>query len=113
MIAEVDVDGEQHVVKFSRYHDNQEFWTVPRERDERLSGRRTVTVTEPEADEFELYDLTVDPFESHNLAHPEHADDNSRALQRTMLDLLIAELSRKRLTPSGAALPGYRPPTAA
>ena len=29
VIAKVDVDGEQHLVKFSRYHDNQQFWTVP------------------------------------------------------------------------------------
>ena len=29
VIAEVPVDGEQHLVKFSRYHDNQQFWTVP------------------------------------------------------------------------------------
>ena len=40
VIAEVDVDGEQHLVKFSRYHDNQQFWTVPGERDERLRGAR-------------------------------------------------------------------------
>ena len=59
VIAEVDVDGKQHLVKFSRYHDNQQFWTVPGERDERLRGRKTNTVTEPEPDEYELYDLTT------------------------------------------------------
>ena len=37
VIAEVDVDGEQHLVKFSRYYDNAQFWTVPGERDERLA----------------------------------------------------------------------------
>ena len=36
VIAEVDVDGEPHLVKFSRYYDNPQFWTVPGERDERL-----------------------------------------------------------------------------
>ena len=75
VIADVPVDGETHLVKFSRYHDNQQFWTVPAERDERLRGRRTLTVTEPEADEFELYDLTLDPTEVRNLAHPSNADD--------------------------------------
>ena len=70
VIAEVDVDGEQHLVKFSRYHDNQQFWTVPGERDERLRGRKTITVTEPDPDEYELYDITLDPHEERNLAHP-------------------------------------------
>lgn len=70
VIAEVPVDGEQHLIKFSRYYDNPQFWTVPGERDERLHRRKTTTVTEPEPDEFELYDLTLDPTEERNLAHP-------------------------------------------
>ena len=49
VIAKVDVDGEEHLVKFSRYHDNPQFWTVPGVRDERLHRwKKTVTVTEPE-----------------------------------------------------------------
>ena len=110
VIAEVDVDGEQHLVKFSRYYDNAQFWTVPGERDERLHDRHTDTVTEPEPEEFELYDLTVDPFEERNLAHPNHADDRTRDLQRKMLELLIEQLDAKRLTPSTGEVPGYRPP---
>ena len=110
VIAEVDVDGEQHLVKFSRYYDNAQFWTVPGERDERLHGRQTDTVTEPEPDEYELYDLNGDPFEERNLAHPNHADDHTRDLQRKMLELLIEQLDAKRLTPSTGEVPGYRPP---
>jgi len=112
VVAEVDVDGEDHLVKFSRYHDNEQFWTLPGERDERLRGRKTITVTEPDPDEFELYDLTLDPFEERNLAHPTHADDATRRLQESMLSLLVAELERKRLTPSQGEKPGYRPPEA-
>jgi len=110
VIAEVDVDGEQHLVKFSRYHDNQQFWTVPGERDERLRGRKTITITEPEPDEYELYDITADPREERNLAHPTYADDRSRALQATMLGLLSKQLAAKRLTPSAGERPGYRAP---
>jgi hypothetical protein len=110
VIAEVDVDGAQHLVKFSRYYDNAQFWTVPGERDERLQRRETVTVTEPEPEEYELYDLTLDPTEEHNLAHPSFADDRSRDLQRKMLGLLIEQLDAKRLIPSAGEKPGYRPP---
>lgn len=110
VIAEIDADGEPHLIKFSRYHDNQQFWTVPGERDERLRGRHTDTVTEPEPDEYELYDLTKDPIEQRNLAHPSNADDSSRALQQIMLNLLGEQIAAKRLTPSTREVPGYRPP---
>src|SRR3954462_10912950 len=110
VIAEVDVDGAQHLVKFSRYYDNPQFWTVPGERDDRLRGRSTETVTEPEPDEYELYDLTLDPIEARTLAHPSHADDNARALQSTMLGLLTEQLAAKRLISSAGEVPGYRPP---
>ena len=110
VIAEVDVDGEQHLVKFSRYYDNAQFWTVPGERDERLRGRHTDTVTEPEPDEYELYDLTLDPIEERNLAHPAYADDASKRLQRTMVALLREQLNSKRLVPVAGETPGYQPP---
>jgi arylsulfatase A-like enzyme len=111
VVAEVEVDGDPHLVKLSRYHDNQQFWTVPGERDERLRRRRrTEIVTEPEPDEYELYDLTLDPYEERNLAHPSYADAGSRALRARMLELLIAQLAEKRLVPSAGEIPGYRSP---
>jgi arylsulfatase A-like enzyme len=112
IVAEVEVDGAPHHVKFSRYHDNQQFWTVPGERDERLRGRKTIKVTEPEPDEYELYDLTLDPLEERNLAHPAHATDESRRLQETMFELLAKQLSEKRRVPRAGEVPGYRSPRA-
>jgi arylsulfatase A-like enzyme len=111
VVAEVEVGGERHLVKFTRYYDNPQFWTVPGERDERLRRRKTITVTEPEPDEFELYDLTADPYEERNLAHPSNADDASRELRGRMFELLIAELDAKRLIPVAGDRPGYRPPS--
>ena len=113
VIAEVPVDGEPHLIKFSGYYDNPQFWTVPGERDERLHGRNTTTVTEPEPDEYELYDLTLDPTEVRNLAHPSHANDtipcaaadDARAAQRTARRQAPDPLDRWR--------PGYRPPAVA
>ncbi|OJU85065.1 MAG: hypothetical protein BGO11_15760 [Solirubrobacterales bacterium 70-9] len=110
VVAEVEVDGGPHLVKFTRYYDNPQFWTVPDQRDERLQRRHTETVTEPEPDEFELYDLTVDPYEERNLCHPEHADEPSRALAEKMLGLLVEQLEEKRLVPVAGEIPGYRPP---
>jgi arylsulfatase A-like enzyme len=111
VIAEVEVDGDPHLVKLSRYHDNPQFWTVPGERDERLARRKTITVSEPEPDEWELYDLTLDPYEERNLAHPDHADDRSRRLQAEMSGLLIEQLAQKRLVPADGGVAGYRPPS--
>ncbi len=113
VIAEVPVGGEPHLLKLSRYHDNQQFWAVPGERDERLAGRRTLMVTEPAADEYELYDLTADPLEKRNLAHPANADQATLSLQATMLGLLMEQLAAKRLTPTSGEVPGYRPPAPA
>lgn len=111
VVAKIEVDDEQHLVKLSRYHDNQQFWTVPGVRDERLYRRnKIVTVTEPSPDEYELYDLTRDPLEEHNLAFPRNADDRSRKLFDRMLQLLVEQLAAKRLLPTKGATPGYQPP---
>ena len=113
VIAEVDVDGERHLVKFSRYHDNQQFWTVPGERDERIHNSKTFTVTEPEPDEFELYDLTVDPYEERNLAHPTHADDRSRRLAGAHVRAPRRSSSRRSVScrqAAGCPATGRRPP---
>ncbi len=114
VIAKVDIDGEDHVVKFSRYHDNPQFWTVPGVRDERLQrGKKIDAVTERTPDEYELYDLTLDPLEQRNLAHPRNANERSRKLQERMYQLLVEQLKAKRLVPASGGKPGYQPPTGA
>ena len=111
VVAKVKVDGEEHLVKLSRYHDNPQFWTVAGVRDERLErGKKIVTVTEPSPDEYELYDLTVDPLEKHNLAHPRNANERTRTLQEQMHRLLVEQLAAKRLLPASGGSPGYLPP---
>ncbi len=112
VIAKVNVDGEERVVKFSRYHDNAQFWTVPGVRDERLQrGKKIENVTERTPDEYELYDLTLDPLEQRNLAHPSNATERSRKLQERMYQLLVEQLKTKRLVPASGGKPGYQPPS--
>jgi arylsulfatase A-like enzyme len=111
VVARVGVDGAPHLVKLSRYHDNQQFWTFPGEADKRLQKhKKYIKVTEPDPDEYELYDLTYDPFEQTNLAHPSHANEQTKKLQETMLGILVEQLEAKRLVPSDGEVPGYRPP---
>jgi hypothetical protein len=90
------------LVKFSRYRHNEQFWMIPGERDKRLAGRKTPTVTEPEPDEYELYDVTADPLEQRNLAHATYATDASRRLQHEMLGLLVEQLDAQRLYAAAA-----------
>jgi hypothetical protein len=111
VVAEVDVNGEKHLVKLTRYHDNPQYWTVPGERDERLMRWKKINkVSERTPDEYELYDLTLDPFEQRNLAHPSNADDRSRELLARMRKILIEQIAAKRLVPASGGIPGYEPP---
>ena len=111
VVAQIDIDGAKHLVKLARYHDNPQYWTVPGERDERLMRWKKINkVSERTPDEYELYDLTLDPMEQHNLAHPTNADDRSRALLARMRKILVEQLAAKRRTPASGGLPGYKPP---
>ncbi|MBT9611935.1 MAG: sulfatase-like hydrolase/transferase [Burkholderiales bacterium] len=111
VVAEIDVGGEKHLIKLTRYHDNPQYWTVPGERDERLMRWKKINkVSERTPDEYELYDLTADPIEQRNLAHPSNADDRSRALLARMKKILVEQLARKRRAPATGGLPGYQPP---
>jgi hypothetical protein len=111
IVAQVELGGELHTVKYARYHDDQSYWTVPLERDDRLQdGGKLVSHTAPAPDEFELYDLTLDPYEERILAHPSHEDDASRELRDHMHDLLVVQLERQRLVPESGVTPGYCAP---
>ena len=111
VVAQIEVDGAKHLIKLARYHDNPQYWTVPGERDERLMRWKKINqVSERTPDEYELYDLTADPLEQRNLAHPSNADQRSRELLARMKKILAEQLARKRRVPAKGGLPGYQPP---
>ncbi|MDO8309321.1 MAG: sulfatase-like hydrolase/transferase [Actinomycetota bacterium] len=100
--------------KYSRYWDNPQFWTTPNVQDVQTfipgpvnqPGNKVAQTTvkamnptggqvAPPADQFELYNATVDPAELTNLyGNPEYA-----ATQQVMAKLLQAQRNAKRLAP--------------
>ena len=100
--------------KYSRYWDNPQFWSQPNVQDVQTfvpgmvnaPGTKVAQTTVktlnptagqvgPPADEFELYNTTVDPLEMSNL----YGNSQFAATQTLMVNLLATERSVKRLTP--------------
>jgi choline-sulfatase len=100
--------------KYSRYWDNPQFWSQPNVQDVQtfVSGKvnqpgtkvatttvKTLNPTSgqvgPPADEFEMYNTTVDPGEMNNLYNNSQYSD----VQQSMVQLLDTERKAKRLTP--------------
>jgi arylsulfatase A-like enzyme len=108
-------DGAQERWKLNRYWDNPALWTSPNVQDvftiveglQNRPGRKIATTTvkapnptsgqvAPPADQFELYNVTVDPTEMTNLnGNPDYAD-----VQQEMQGLLNAQRVLKRLSPT-------------
>lgn len=100
--------------KYSRYFDNDQFWSEPGLRDitirlfgdsceapneGRVVGSEVRCKTVPVPEQFELYNLTEDPLETRNLAHPAWATPQSEQVRLQMVRLLEEQRSRKRLRP--------------
>ncbi|BFT72821.1 sulfatase-like hydrolase/transferase [Paenibacillus sp. P36] len=111
----VDLPGQQgrpnQTWKFTRYFDNEQFWSDPGVRDVTIqlfgelcadSNQTTSQVTcktVPVPEEYELYNLTEDPLETRNLAHPAWSNSQTEYVQSYMAQLLEEQRSRKRLRP--------------
>jgi choline-sulfatase len=110
------------VWKYTRYFDNPQFWSSPGEPGtagvedvvlledgERPDEDGTYTVPcrltvkhTPLADEFEMYNVSDDPMEIHNL----YGNAAYAAQQSTLAALLQQQCSEKRLRPSSGTVPG-------
>jgi hypothetical protein len=58
------------------------------------------------SDEYEMYNITVDPIESLNLADPQFATENSSIIQALLSKLLAEQCQTKRLYPTSGDVPG-------
>ncbi|WP_226659065.1 sulfatase-like hydrolase/transferase [Guptibacillus hwajinpoensis] len=113
-------EGRKEVWKYARYYDNPQFWSnpgvsdvivsqtdpVPTDADEQFSICVTTTKTTPVPDEFEMYNLTLDPLEEKNLAHPHFETQESKAVQKILNLVLEEQCRQKRLSPTSGAVPG-------
>ncbi|WP_438348532.1 sulfatase-like hydrolase/transferase [Paenibacillus sp. FA6] len=96
--------------KLSRYFDNVQFWSQPGVEDvtiQQIGGTAdgqsshgvTRVKTQPVHDEYELYNITADPLEICNLAHPTFATQYTISIQQWMMHLLEEQRKQKRLYP--------------
>lgn len=111
---------EDELWKFSRYYDNPQFWSTPGIQDRvseieaqipvdnttTISVSKISTKTEPVPDQFELYNLTLDPYEKENLAFPSNVTIETKVIQLLMTGLMEEQRQQKRLTPTSGDVPG-------
>ncbi|MWV44318.1 sulfatase-like hydrolase/transferase [Paenibacillus sp. HJL G12] len=114
VIASIHRNHAKELWKYSRYFDNDQFWSHPGSKDmttqtaaDSTSGQSTTHTfcvtsvkTKPVPDEYELYNLTADPLETRNLAHPSLATSQTKPIQEFMAKLLEEQRKQKRLEPS-------------
>ncbi|WP_102347692.1 sulfatase-like hydrolase/transferase [Bacillus sp. Marseille-P3661] len=100
--------------KLSRYYDNPQFWSNPGVEDVRTVQQGniplpddsvasvciTYTKTQPVPEQFELYNVTRDPFEEINLAHSDNETPESRIVQQILMGVLAEQRQLKRLSPN-------------
>lgn len=114
VIAILNTDQGEKLWKLSRYFDNPQFWSNPGNEDEvelefgiprriwggiKKAACFTINKASPVQEEYEMYNLTADPLETKNLAHPSYATPQTRSIQQILEILLAEQRCRKRLAP--------------
>ncbi|WP_339253944.1 sulfatase-like hydrolase/transferase [Sporosarcina sp. FSL W8-0480] len=106
--------------KLSRYYDNPQFWSEPNVEDKITVTKGTfpisdtseavlsvvTTKTEPVLVQYEMYNVTADPYEEKNLAHPKYATPETKFIQHTLLKILEEQAKQKRLYPTSGNAKG-------
>ncbi len=113
-------NNEEEIWKYSRYFDNPQFWSSPGCEDETTVEKCPQTPvngvqcclcvksikTIPDSDEFEMYNLTTDPLETKNLAHPDFQTPETKVVQAVLANILEEQCKQKRIYPSSGDVPG-------
>ena len=112
VIALFPAEGGDEVWKYSRYFD-PDFSTSPDQNASVHVGKEQQT-TAPAPDEYEMYNLRLDPLETINLAHPSQQTPETQRRQQELQALLAEQNAKKRLTPrdetdSNASTGGGKP----
>jgi hypothetical protein len=113
VVATLPTPGGPQVWKYSRYFDNPEFWSTPCTSDQvrpeiggPLSICEAITKTQPVPDQFELYNLTDDPYEMTNLAFPANQTPASEQARGILAQILENQRAQKRLSPTSGVPQG-------
>lgn len=107
-------DGASETWKLTRYFDNPQFWSDPdnedvtttevcdtsEDPDTDCSLCITKTKDSPVPEQYELYNLSEDPLEEENLAHPGFETPKSKAVQKLLIQALDEQRKEKRLYPT-------------
>jgi len=113
-------NNEPETWKYSRYFDNPQFSNNPECENRNIEpdcmdsissdvdSSLPYTAGDPEInrDEYEMYNITIDPIESRNLADPQLATENSLIIQALLSKLLAEQCQTKRLYPTSGDVPG-------
>jgi arylsulfatase A-like enzyme len=115
VIAKIAMPDGDEIWKYSRYFDNPQFWTKPGIEDNlvyefgspakvwasiKSAICTTTTKRVPIPDQYEMYNISNDPLEIHNLAHYCYNSPHSMIMQQRLAQLLIEQRHQKRLSPS-------------
>jgi hypothetical protein len=92
----IETDSGTQIWKYARYFDNPQFWTSPFQYNVVDEDKQ---YSKPKPAEFEMYNLTDDPLEQVNLAHPAHRDRSTRKIEKHLRELLMEQRKGKRQYP--------------
>ncbi|KAF1085132.1 Choline-sulfatase [Sporotomaculum syntrophicum] len=121
VIANIRIGEGEQTWKYSCYYDNPQFWSNPGVNDEvtrQLDGSenvldeikasvcKTTIKTRPVPEQIEMYNLSEDPLEQTNLAHPRFSTPETRVIQQTLARILEEQCRQKRLEPASGTVPG-------
>ena len=102
-------NGKNQIWKYSRYFDNPQFWSIPG-RMEQYAYKGpcyycdTLTKAKPVPDQYEMYNITIDPLEVENLAYTDYANKDIMQIRIALDGLLLEQCRKKRLYPRNSRL---------